>query len=114
MRIIKDENIEKQLKEKFPTVNAKTGKITYGKAMSAYNIYRSIKSEGWIEARRINTAHGYSKFYDAVEKLHACGLSKAVLQNLQGDGMKCEVIPFIRYIEINFNEQFPAFAKKAA
>ncbi|MGZ6005446.1 MAG: phage/plasmid replication protein, II/X family [Candidatus Saccharimonadales bacterium] len=111
MRIIKDENIEQQLKEKFPTVNARSGKITYGKAMSAYRVYRSIKTEGWIEAKRSTS---YGAFYSAVEMLHECGLSKAVLQNLQGDGLKCEVIPFIRYIEINFNEQFPAFAKEAA
>ena len=111
MRIIKDENIEKQLKDKFPTVNARSGKITYGKAMSAYNVYRGIKSQGWIETRRTTSD---CKFWGAVEMLHECGLSKAVLQNLQGDGLKCEVIPFIRYIEINFNEQFPAFAKRVA
>lgn len=112
MRIIKDENIEKQLKDKFPTINARTGKVTYGKALAAYNVYRSIKSMGWIEAKRVSTSAG--RFYASVELLHACGLSKAVLQNLQGDGLKCEVIPFIRYIEINFNEQTPAFAKQAA
>jgi len=110
MRIIKDENIEKQLKDKFPTVT-KSGTITYTKAIGAYRVFRAIKSDGWIEAKRM-TPQG--TFYRAVEMLHDCGLSKAVLQNLQGDGMKCEVIPFIRYIEINFNEQFPAFAKKAA
>ena len=112
MRIVKDENIEKQLKEKFPTVNARSGKITYGKAMSAYNVYRTIKAVGWVEAKRVATSQ--NMFWAGVEKLHACGLSKAVLQNLQGDGLKCEVIPFIRYIEINFNEQTPAFAKRAA
>lgn len=112
MRIIKDENIEKQLKEKFPTINARTGKITYGKAMSAYRVYRAIKSEGWIEAKR--TATSQNVFWGAIEMLHDCGLSKALLQNLQGDGMKCEVIPFIRYVEINFNEQYPAFANKQA
>ncbi len=110
MKMIKDENIEKQLKDKYPTVNPQTGKITFTKAINAYRVYRSIKSEGWIEAKRTTP---YGSFYRAVEMLHACGLSKAVLQNLQGDGMKCEVIPFIRYIEINFNEQFPAFAKRA-
>lgn len=111
MRIIKDENIEQQLKEKFPTINARSGKLTYGKAMSAYNVYRAIKSQGWLETRRTTSD---CKFWGAIEMLHACGLSKAVLQNLQGDGLKCEVIPFIRYIEINFNEQTPAFAKQAA
>ena len=111
MRLIKDENIEKELKEKFPTVNARSGKITYGKANAAYRVYRSIKSDGWIEARRTCSV---GAFHNAIEMLHECGLSKAVLQNLQGDGLKCEVIPFIRYIEINFNEQFPAFAKRAA
>lgn len=112
MRIIKDEKIEQQLKEKFPTINSRSGKITYGKALSAYNVYRTIKAVGWIEAKR--TATSQNVFWGAVEKLHEIGLSKAVLQNLQGDGLKCEVIPFVRYIEINFNEQTPAFAKIAA
>ncbi len=112
MRMIKDADIERQLKEKFPTVNKKTGKITYGKAMGAYNVYRQIKSDGWIEARRTTTSQG--RFWGAIEMLHACGLSKALLQNLQGDGLKCEVIPFIRYVEINFSEQFPPFAQKVA
>lgn len=111
MRIIKDENIEKQLREKFPTINARSGKLSYGKANSAYRVYRAIKSEGWIEARRTTNNNA---FHQALEMLHACGLSKAVLQNLQGDGLKCEVIPFIRFVEINFNEQTPAFAKQAA
>jgi II/X family phage/plasmid replication protein len=112
MRIIKDENIEQQLKDKFPTVNARSGKITYGKAMSAYRVFRSIKTEGWIEAKR--TATSQNVFWGAVEMLHECGLSKAVLQNLKGDGLSCEVIPFIRYIEVNFNEQYPAFLQNKA
>ena len=111
MRIIKDENIEKQLRDKFPTINARSGKISYGKVNSAYGIYRRIKSEGWVETRKTTNR---AAFHNAVEMLHECGLSKALLQNLQGDGLKCEVIPFIRYIEINFNEQFPAFAKRVA
>lgn len=111
MRIIKDENIERQLKEKFPTINARTSKITYGQANSAYRVYRSIKTEGWIETKRTT---GKGTFERAVIMLHDCGISRTVLQNLQGDGLKCEVIPFIRYVEINFGEQFPAFAKQAA
>jgi len=111
MRIIKDENIHKQLKDKFPTINARSGKVTYGKANSAYRVYRAIKAEGW---KAVMDTTNKQPFYSAIEMLHACGLSKAVLQNLQGDGLKCEVIPFIRYIEINFNEQTPAFAKQAA
>lgn len=111
MRIIKDENIEKALKEKFPTINARSGKLTYGQANSAYRVYRSIKTEGWIETKRTT---GDGTFKRAVEMLHDCGLSRAVLQNLKGDGLKCEVIPFIRYIEIDFSEQTPAFARRAA
>lgn len=107
MRIIKDETIEKDLKDKFPTINARTGKITYGKAMAAYAVYRCIKTHGWVEAKRMATSPG--RFYASVELIQACGLSKAVLQNLQGDGLKCEVIPFIRYIEIDFGAQYPDF-----
>lgn len=111
MRIIRDEEIEKKLKEKFPTVNARTGRITYGQAHSAYRVFRSLKSEGWIETRRTT---GKGTFERALEMLHDIGLSKAVLQNLKGDGLKCEVIPFIRYVEINFGEQIPPFARQAA
>ncbi|WAR42982.1 phage/plasmid replication protein, II/X family [Methylomonas rapida] len=111
MRIIRDEEIEKALKAKFPTVNARSGKITYGKAMSAYRVFRSIKADGWIEARR--TATSENVFWGAIEMLHEVGLSRAVLQNLKGDGLQCEVIPFIRYVEINFGEQFPPFYKAA-
>lgn len=109
-RMVTDENVEKQLKEKFFTVNPRSGKISYGKAMSAYRVFRGLKSEGWNETKR-TTANG--TFYNAIEMLTACDLSLALLQNLKGDGLKCEVIPFIRYIEINFNEQVPSFAKAA-
>ncbi|MCQ8130470.1 phage/plasmid replication protein, II/X family [Methylomonas rivi] len=112
MRIIRDEEIEKQLKAKFPTVNARSGKVTYGRALSAYNVFRAIKERGWNEA--IRTVPSRGKFYDAVEMLHEVGLSKALLQNLKGDGLQCEVIPFIRYVEVNFGEQYPPFALQAA
>lgn len=110
MRIIKDENVEKLLREKYPTIT-KHGKLTYTKATGAYRVYRAIKSEGWIEAKR-TIPNG--TFHRSIEMLHGIGLSKALLQNLQGDGMKCEVIPFIRYVEIDFSEQYPAFAKQVA
>jgi II/X family phage/plasmid replication protein len=109
MRLIKDENVEKDLKERYPTIS-KHGTVTYTKAIGAYRVYRAIKSEGWIEAKR---TYPNGVFYRAIEMLQGCGLSKAVLQNLQGDGIKCEVIPFIRFIEINFNEQTPAFLRAA-
>lgn len=110
MRIIKDENIEKLLREKYPTIT-RHGTITYTKATGAYRVYRAIKSEGWIEAKRTIPNGTFTR---AVEMLHGCGLSRALLQNLQGDGMKCEVIPFIRYVEINFHEQIPDYIRKAA
>lgn len=110
MRIIKDENVEKLLREKYPTIT-KHGKLTYTKATGAYRVYRAIKSDGWKEAFRTIPKGTFSR---AIEMLHGIGLSKALLQNLQGDGMKCEVIPFIRYVEIDFSEQYPAFAKQAA
>ncbi len=109
MRLIKDENVERELKERYPTIT-KHGTISYTKAVGAYRVYRAIKSEGWQEARRTIPTGSFSR---AIEMLQGCGLSKAVLQNLQGDGIKCEVIPFIRFIEINFNEQTPAFARAA-
>jgi len=109
MRLIKDNDIKQQLHDKFFTVSAKTGKTSFNKANAAYRTFRAIKSEGFIEAKETITS---STFYRHLEMLHDIGMSRALLQNLKGDGLSCEVIPFIRYIEVKFNEQIPPFAKE--
>jgi II/X family phage/plasmid replication protein len=111
MKLFDDELIEKELKEKFPTINPRTGNITFGQANNAYRVFKSIKNEGWIETRRI-TSEG--TFRRAIEMLQACGISKAALQNMDADGLRANVIPFIRFIEIKFDQQYPLFVERVA
>ena len=111
MKIVNDEEVLNQLKARFPTVNVKTGKVSYGLANSAYRTYRSIKADGWLHVFGLM---GRSNFYKHVDMITACGLSRAYLQNLQGDGCKCEVIPMVRFAVVEFRNQFPDFYRKAA
>jgi len=104
MQLIKDEDILDKLKQYFPTVNAKSGSITYGVANSCYRTYRAIKSDGFISVKQTSPS---STFYRHLDMLHDIGFSKALLQNLKGEGLQCEVIPLVRYINVDFNEQFP-------
>jgi II/X family phage/plasmid replication protein len=111
MRIIKDDKVKAKLREKYPTINKKTGNITYGKADSIYRTYRAIKSEGWHEA--LNSM-SRAAFYKHVNFIIDIGISKIHLQNLKGDGLACEVIPFVRFLEVKFDQQFPENYKPIA
>ncbi len=104
MRVIKDDKIKEKLRKKYLTINKNTGNITYGKADSIYRTYRAIKSEGWSEA--LNSM-SRATFYKHVNFILDIGISKIYLQNLKGDGLACEVIPFIRFLEVKFEQQFP-------
>jgi len=104
MRVIKDDKIKEKLRNKYPTINQKSGKITYGKADSIYRTYRAIKSEGWHEA--LNSM-SRATFYKHVNFIIDIGISKIYLQNLKGDGLACEVIPLVRFLEVKFEQQFP-------
>ena len=104
MRIIKDDKIKEKLRNKYPTINKNTGNVTYGKADSIYRTYRSIKSEGWLEA--LNSM-SRATFYKHVNFIIDVGISKIYLQNLKGDGLACEVIPLVKFLEVRFEQQFP-------
>jgi len=104
MRIIKDDKVKEKLRSKYPTINKNTNNITYGKADSIYRTYRAIKSEGWQEA--LNSM-SRATFYKHVNFIIDSGISKIYLQNLKGDGLACEVIPFVRFLEVKFEQQFP-------
>jgi II/X family phage/plasmid replication protein len=109
MKTVRDEDVRKDLWRLFPTVNKKTGKLTYGQADAAYRTYRAIKNDGWVETHSTMTK---TTFYRHVEMLTECGLSRAYLQNLHQGG--CEVIPFIRYATVEFRDQYPDFLKRVA
>jgi II/X family phage/plasmid replication protein len=110
MRIVKDDKIKEQLRDQFPTINARSGKITFGKSDAIYRTYRMIKSEGFKEAA-LNMSS--TTFYRHVSALLEIGLSKIYLQNLNGDGLSCEVLPFVRFLEVKFDSQYPDLSQVA-
>ncbi|ELO6156319.1 hypothetical protein QVL04_005334, partial [Escherichia coli] len=50
--------------------------------------------------------YGKSQFSDRVASLKKCGFSQAQLQNLHSQTSN-NIIPFIKYVEINFDQQVP-------
>jgi II/X family phage/plasmid replication protein len=111
MKILKDDEVLKALMAHFPTVNANTGKTSYGKANAAYRTYRAIKADGYCQVKETMER---TSFWRHIEMLTSCGLSKALLQNMQGEGLKAEVIPMVRYAVVEFRNQFPDWLYKVA
>ena len=106
MRILQDDKILDKLRAVFFTINSKTGNITYGKANAAYRTFRAIKTEGYDVVFNSETI-SRSSFYSHLSMLKDIGISRIVMQNLKGDGLGAEVIPFIRYVTVDFGNQFP-------
>lgn len=102
MTFFNDDKILELLKSKLFTVTKK-GNISYTKAFKAYQFYKTIKSDGYENVRN---SISKSTFYDNISLLISCGLSKAYLQNLHMQ--KPKVIPFVRFCEIDFDNQLPA------
>lgn len=102
MTLNNDQKVHELLKSKLVTVT-KNGNLSYRKANNVFKFYTALKSIGY-ESLRNELAK--STFYDNVSLLVSCGISKAQLQNLHKDNNK--VIPFVRLVCIDFNEQTPA------
>ena len=85
-----------------------SGKPTYRKAVGAFSSGRSLKDHGWIETRRLMSRMQLNRY---VEMLQEIGVSRAVRQNLHTKS--ATVIPMVRYINVDFAEQIPSWAKVA-
>jgi II/X family phage/plasmid replication protein len=103
MAIVNDEEVLIKLKELFPTVSKRTGKTSYDKAMGAYRTYLAIKQNGYIHTKELMSKTG---FYRQVDMICGCGLSKAQLQNMDGNH-GAQVIPLVQYAAVEFRRQFP-------
>lgn len=101
MKTINDDDIRENLRAKYSKVTSK-GNITYTAADNAFRTFKLIKTDGWLNAQRLMSS---KSFYRHVSMLHECGLSRAALQNMTGT--KSNVIPFTRFIAVEFGEQFP-------
>lgn len=106
MKMTNDEKIEKALKAKYESTT-KTGKKSYTKAINCFRTYLVIKDRGYQEAMRVSVRR---TFYEHLEMLHAIGLSRAALQNVEYGN---NIIPMVRYIEVEFSDQYPAWSDLA-
>ena len=101
-----DDKVLDLLKSKLSTVTKK-GNVSYTKANNAYQFYKTLKSDGFekVKSSLCDNPSGRRLFYANVKQLIDCGISKAHLQNLHIEQNK--VIPFVRLVSINFDEQTP-------
>jgi II/X family phage/plasmid replication protein len=104
MKTLNTIEIKDQLRAKFSKTSDKTGKVSTVLADSAYRTYNDIQRDGFLV-----TMESMSKttFYRQLTMLTECGLSRAALQNMNGLNDGAQIIPFVRFIEVNFCEQYP-------
>ncbi|MDV7606495.1 phage/plasmid replication protein, II/X family [Acinetobacter baumannii] len=87
---------------KFKKVSKGT-KVSELQIKNLFDFYKKLEAEGY-EAVKKETSN--TRFCDRISDLIACGFSKIFLQNLKAEA-KNNVIPFIKYLEIKFDQQVP-------
>ena len=104
MKNLNTHQIKDQLRAKFSKTSEKTGKVSTVLADSAFRTYNDICRDGWK-----NTCDSMSRtnFHVHTKMLSDCGLSRAALQNMTGLNDGAEIIPFVRFIEVDFGAQYP-------
>lgn len=91
-------------------VSNKFKKVTQGVEVSELQIknlfefYKDLERDGYDY---VKSQKGKSQFADRIADLRACGFSAVYLQNLKAES-KNNVIPFIKYLEIKFDQQVPS------
>lgn len=103
MTVYNDEQLQDRLKSRYTKINTK-GQKNHRAALAAFRTYRNIRSEGW---KSVLDTMSSSTFYRHIEMLLGAGVSKAWLQNLQS-ARQNNVVPMVRFIDIDFSDQHPA------
>jgi II/X family phage/plasmid replication protein len=80
------------------------GKSSDAHARSLFRTYRSIKEYGWQETM---DSMSRASFYRHVSDICECGISKAALQKLKDQDRKNNVIPLLRFLDVDFSAQRP-------
>lgn len=102
MKITDDSSVYRAI-ETSPSVITKSGKVSQVKVRNLFSAYCLIREKGLVE---IEANYSKTSFYRIVQDLISCGFSKAYLQNLHDEKSK-NVIPFVKLVEIDFNQQLP-------
>ncbi len=107
MRIVTDDKVRDKLRACFGKINQRTGKMSYSRADAVYKSYRCMKSDGYEEWHQLTSSSTRSRHLNDLLEI---GISQAYLQQFKGDGLAHEVVPMIRYINVDFSAQRPAWA----
>lgn len=110
MKTINDEQVRNDLRAKYSKVTPK-GNITFTAADNAFRTYLLIKEKGWLGAQSLFPG---KTFYRHVSQIHECGISRATLQNMNGLDDGSNIVPFVRFITVDFAEQFPPWFDQSA
>ncbi len=107
MKITDDASVLQAI-ETSDIVITNSGKVSQTRVRNLFSAFLLIREKGLDEIHRT-----YSKtaFYKLVSDLCACGFSKAYLQNLHDEKSK-NIIPFIKLVDIDFNQQLPDWYEK--
>lgn len=102
MKITDDSSVYQAISNS-PVVLTSKGKPSLTKIRNIFAMFCLIREKGFEE---VKTTFGKSQFHNLISQLCACGFSKAYLQNLH-DKKSSNVIPFMKLVEIDFNQQLP-------
>jgi II/X family phage/plasmid replication protein len=105
MRVINDDKVLAALKARF-TKFGKNEKANETVPLNLFRTYRSIKDYGWQETM---DSMARRTFYLHVSQICECGLSKAALQKLKVDDHKNNVVPILRFLQVDFSAQRPGW-----
>jgi len=105
MRVINDDKVLAALKTRW-TKETKSGKLSEAYALNLFRTYRSLKEYGWEETM---ASMNRASFYNHVRDICECGLSKAALQKLKMDDQKNNVVPILRFLQVDFSAQRPGW-----
>lgn len=103
MRVINDEKVLAALIEKHTKLDRK-GKPNDSHARNLFRTYRSLKDYGWEETQN---SMSRATFYRHISDICECGLSKAALQKLHDSDQKNNVVPLLRFVNVDFGAQRP-------
>lgn len=104
MKTLNTTEIKDALRCKFSKTSLKTGKVSTVLADSAFRTYNDIQRDGYLIT---SESMSRANFHRHIKMLTDCGLSRAALQNMNGLNDGAQIIPFVRFIEVNFCAQFP-------
>jgi II/X family phage/plasmid replication protein len=102
MKLTDDSSVLRAI-ESSEIVITKSGKVSPTKVRNLFAMFCIIREKGMDE---VKSTFGKSQFHNLVNQLCQCGFSKAFLQNLH-DEKASNVIPFVKLVEIDFNQQLP-------